>query len=149
MQEWFNWQSWKDCVGAPPPRVSRASGSTQGRKPGVAWQPPELRRDCESCKQLIVIESLIIFPRQQMERCKSGLIGSPGKTVWGQLHRGFESLSLRHRISHRLLVGGLFYCLMIRDSNGEPGGLSRPKPLEALASCGRTKCEVRIPLSPP
>src|SRR3989344_9607553 len=30
-----------------------------------------------------------------MERCESGLIGSPGKTVCQKWHRGFESLSLR------------------------------------------------------
>ena len=30
-----------------------------------------------------------------MERCESGLIGRPGKSVCQQWHRGFESLSLR------------------------------------------------------
>ena len=30
------------------------------------------------------------------ERCQSGRMGIPGKDVWRQRHRGFESLSLRH-----------------------------------------------------
>ncbi len=35
-----------------------------------------------------------------MERCESGLIGRPGKSVCQQWHRGFESLSLRNTVFH-------------------------------------------------
>ena len=31
-----------------------------------------------------------------MERCPSGLRCRPGTSVWGRLHRGFESRLLRH-----------------------------------------------------
>ncbi len=30
------------------------------------------------------------------ERCQSGLMGTPGKRVWVQAHRRFESCPLRH-----------------------------------------------------
>ncbi len=33
--------------------------------------------------------------RFRKERCESGLIGTPGKRVWRQRHRGFESRPLR------------------------------------------------------
>ena len=55
-----------------------------------------------------------------METCPSGRRGSPAKGVWGQkLHRGFESLSLRH-----LRASALRHCV-------RPGREQR----SALRSC--------------
>ena len=36
-------------------------------------------------------------PDAAAERCRSGLTGTPGKRVWAQTHRRFESCPLRHR----------------------------------------------------
>lgn len=44
-----------------------------------------------------------------MERCESGLIGRPGKSVCQKWHRGFESLSLRRGLCYNNFMDTLVH----------------------------------------
>ena len=81
-----------------------------------------------------------------MERSHSGLVRHLGRVVWGKLHRGFESLSLRQeRCSHTR--SGMAVSLLEKESNtGSITSYSR-RCLHRESNAGSS--EAFIPSSPP
>ncbi len=49
------------------------------------------------------------------ERCQSGLMGTPGKRVWVQAHRRFESCPLRHFSLPRLWIVLFDQCSLAQE----------------------------------
>ena len=66
-----------------------------------------------------IIRKKSINSRSNLETCQSGRTSKPGKFVYAQVYRGFESLSLRHRSRKALLIdfGRAFHFVAVWSVN--------------------------------
>jgi hypothetical protein len=92
--------------------------------------PPPSRTDCLPLKKNAVTTNLSCHPPPshldsahflQTGRCQSGRMSTPGKCVYWQQYRGFESLPVRHQFSIAICCMSI-YCGFCLQGYGEEMG---------------------------